>query len=108
MEREAREDELARDAYVRHALAERLKADLGEWELAGRLRHYLAEMTKRVEQIADPDDRAAATKWLIWCQDYAAELDPFSKPIQRPKVMEPGYSEIQEFRKRLGFHRGFW
>jgi hypothetical protein len=108
-ERETREDELAREAYIRHALGERLKADLDEWELAGRLQRYLTEMTTRVEQIADTDDRAAATNWLIWCQDYTAKLDPFSKPIRRPKVKEPGYSEIQEFRKRLGpHHRGFW
>jgi len=33
-----RENELARQAYVEHALGERLIADLGAWELAGRLR----------------------------------------------------------------------
>jgi hypothetical protein len=58
-EREARENELAREAYIRHALGERLKADLNEWELAARLRHYLAEMSTRVEQIAATDDHAA-------------------------------------------------
>ncbi|CAM4184272.1 PE-PGRS family protein [Mycobacterium senriense] len=107
-EREAREEELARESYIQQALSERLKADLKEWELAGRLRRYLAEMTTRVEQIADSDDRAAATNWLIWCEDYTAKLDPFAKPIRRPKVKEPGYSEIEEFRKRRGFHHGFW
>ncbi|OBG96899.1 hypothetical protein A5697_20285 [Mycobacterium sp. E3251] len=106
-EREAREDELAREAYMSHALADRLKADLNEWELAARLRHYLAEMATRVEQIVDADDRAAATNWLIWCQDYTAKLDPFVKPIRSPRVDEPGYSEMQQFRKRLGFYRGF-
>jgi hypothetical protein len=65
-------------------------------------------MTTRVEHIADPDDRASATEWLIWCQDYTAKLDPFVKPIQRPQVKEPGYSEMQEFRTRLGFRTGFW
>jgi hypothetical protein len=107
-EREAREDKLAREAYIRHMLGERLKADLNEWELAGRLRRYLAEMTARVERIADGDDRGAATDWLIWCQDYTGKLDPFVRPVRRPRIKEPGYSEIQEFRQRLGFRSGFW
>lgn len=105
---QAREEALAREAYVQHALGDRLKADLDNWELAGRLRRYIAEMSTRVDQIVDADDRAAASDWLIWCQDYAAQRDPFAKPIRRPKVKEPGYSEIQEFRKGLGFRSGFW
>lgn len=107
-EREAREEQLARKAYIQHKLSERLRLDLDEWELAGRLRHYLAEMESRVEQITDTEERAAATDWLIWCKDHAEKLDPFAKPIRRPKVNEPGYAEIQEFRKRLGFHSRFW
>lgn len=107
-ERQAREDELARKAYVQHALGEQLEADLDAWELAGRLRRYLVEMTARIEQIADSDDRAAASEWLIWCQEYAAKRDPLAKPIRQPKVKEPGYSEIKEFRQRLGFRSGFW
>ncbi|WAC90171.1 hypothetical protein [Mycobacterium sp. Aquia_213] len=106
--RQAREEELAHEAYVQHALGERLKADLDHWELAGRLRRYLAEMAARVEQITDPDDRAAASEWMSWCQDYAAKCDPFAKPIRRPKVKQPGYTEIQEFRQRLGFRSGLW
>lgn len=103
--REAREDELARQAYVQHALAERLVADLNAWELAARLRRYLAEMAKRVEQIADPTERRATADWLEWCQDYSAKLDPLGKPVHQPEVGEPEYSDILEFRKRLGFHK---
>lgn len=106
--RQAREEALAREAYVQHAFGERLRADLDDWELAGRLRRYVAEIAARVELIADPDERAAATQWLTWCREYVAKCDPFAKPIRRPKVKEPGYSEIQEFRKRLGFRSGFW
>jgi len=106
--REAREEQLAREAYIQHALGERLEADLNQWELARRLRDYLAEMTNRVEQIADADDRDAAANWLNWCQEYTAKCDPFAKPIRQPKVKEPGYSEIQDFRARLGFRSGFW
>lgn len=107
-EREAREEALAREAYVQHRLSERLKADLKDWELAGRLQQYLAEMATKVEQIANVDDRAAATSWLIWCQGYTAKLDPLLQPIRRPEVKEPGYTEIQEFRSRLGFRHRFW
>lgn len=106
--RQAREEALAREAYVQHALGERLKADLDNWELAGRLRLYVAEMANKVELIDDPDDRAAASDWLAWCREYAAKCDPIARPIRRPKVKEPGYTEIQEFRQRLGFRSGFW
>jgi hypothetical protein len=42
-------------------------------------------------------------KWIEWCERYAAERDPFMKPIQQPDVTPPGYGEIADFRKRLGF-----
>ncbi|AFS13663.1 Hypothetical protein MIP_02426 [Mycobacterium intracellulare subsp. intracellulare MTCC 9506] len=107
-ERESREAELARRAYVEHALGEQLKADLDNWELAGRLRRYVVEMAAKVEQLVDLDDRAVASDWLTWCREYTAKCDPLGKPIRRPKITEPGYSEIQEFRRRLGFRSGIW
>lgn len=106
-ERTAREEELARRAYVQHALGDRLVADANEWEMRGRLRRYLAEMALRIECIADDEERAAATDWLSWCEEYAAKRDPFAKPIRQPKVNAPGYSDIQEFRKRLGSGSGW-
>lgn len=107
-EREAREEELARRAYVQHALGDRLVADVNEWEMRGRLRRYLAEMALRIDSIANDEERAAAADWLSWCEEYAAKRDPFAKPIRRPKVKAPGYSDIQEFRKRLGSGPGHW
>ncbi|MBN2445532.1 MAG: DUF4200 domain-containing protein [Phycisphaerae bacterium] len=106
--RREREDELAREAYVQHALGERLTADLKDWELVGRLRHYLADMADRIEHITDDAERAAAAEWLQWCQQYMAKRDPFAKPICQPKIKPPGYSEIAEFRTRLGFGSGYW
>jgi hypothetical protein len=61
-EREVREEELARQAYVQHALGDRLVADANEWEMRGRLRRYLAEMAARIESIADDEERAAAVR----------------------------------------------
>jgi hypothetical protein len=102
-----REDELARHAYAQHFLGERLIADLEAWELARRLRRYLAEMAEHIERITDGDDRAAAVKWIEWCEGYAAERDPFKRPIQQPDIKPPSYGEIADFRKRLGFGSGW-
>jgi len=101
--RREREAELARQAYVQHSLGERLVADLEAWELSGRLRRYLAEMAKRIEHITGDEERVAAIEWLEWCESYAAERDPFARPIQQPKVKPPDHSEVQAFRNRLGF-----
>ncbi|WP_133119148.1 hypothetical protein [Mycolicibacterium agri] len=57
--RRERQDELSREAYVQHALGERLTADLKDWELVARLRHYLADMADRVGHITDEEERAA-------------------------------------------------
>lgn len=105
--RREREDGLARQAYVQHALAERLVADLNDWELAGRLRLFLADMADRVEHITNEEQRTAAVEWLMWCRQYMAERDPFTRPIRQPKVQQPGYAEVQEFRTRLGFGSGY-
>ena len=89
--------------YKQHALADRLLADLGAWELARRLRAYLIVLRTRVEAVTDPDEQAAATEWLAWCEKYAADHDPTTKQIAMPTVRPPGYSELAEVRKRLGF-----
>jgi len=107
-ERREREDELAREAYVQHALGERLVADLGGWELSIRLRRYLGEMAEKIECITDDEERIAAADWLAWCEQYAAEQDPFKRPIRQPKIKPPAYSDIQDFRNRLGFGSVFW
>lgn len=101
--RREREDELAREAYMQHALGERLIADLGDWELVGRLRHYLADMADRIEHITDDEQRAAAVEWLQWCKQYMGRRDPFTKPISQPKIKAPDYNDLREFRQRLGF-----
>ncbi|BBZ66256.1 hypothetical protein MINS_16850 [Mycolicibacterium insubricum] len=105
-DREAREEALARDAYVQHALGERLTANLGDWELANRLRAYLAALRGRVTQMAPSDERAAAEDWLQWCEHYVDKLDPVARPIRQPKVKPPDYNDLREFRQRLGF--GMW
>jgi hypothetical protein len=102
-----REDELARQAYVQHSLGQRLVADVEAWEFVGRLRCYLAEMAQRIERITDDENRVAAVKWIEWCERYAAERDPLMRPIQQPDVKPPGYSEIADFRKHLGFGSGW-
>jgi len=101
--RQEREDEIAREAYVQDALGQRLLADAEAWATAARLREYLVVMAERVERIGDPEERTAAEEWLDWCRRYAIEQDPLGRPIRRPRVKPPGYSELQEFRGRLGF-----
>ncbi|KUH70775.1 hypothetical protein AU184_03765 [Mycolicibacterium novocastrense] len=101
-----RENELARQAYVQHAQGEQLIANLKDWELVGRLGHYLADMADRVEHIIDDDERTAAVEWLEWCKQYMAKRDPFSRPIKTPKVKQPDYSDIDKFRRRIG--TGSW
>lgn len=106
--RQEHEDELAREAYAQQALADQLMADLEAWERADRLRNYLVAMAERIEHIADDDERSAAIKWLEWCEHYTTEQDPLNKPIRTPTVRSPGYSDIAQFRKRLGFAPRFW
>lgn len=106
--RQAHEDQQARHAYIQHTLGERLISDAANWELAGRLRRYLAEMSTRVETLEDGEDESSAAEWLGWCENYAAQLDPLWQPIRTPAVSEPGYAELQEFRKRLGFTTRYW
>jgi hypothetical protein len=64
-------------------------------------------MAERIERITDDDGRAAAVKWIEWCERYAAERDPLMKPVELPDVKPPGYGEIAEFRMRLGFGSGW-
>jgi hypothetical protein len=106
--RRERADELAREAYVQHALAHQLIADLEAWQIVGRLRDYLGAMAERIEHIADDDERSAAIKWLDWCERHTTERDPLNKPIKTPSIKPPSYSDIAQFRKRLGFAAGFW
>jgi hypothetical protein len=106
--RRDRADDLAREAYMKQALADHLIGDLEAWELAGRLRNYLRAMTERIERIADDDERSAAIEWLEWCERFTTEREPFNKPIQTPSIKPPSYSDIAQFRKRLGFGAGFW
>lgn len=107
-EQREREDEPARQAYVQHALAERLVADLNAWELTGRLRSYLADMAGRIEHITDDDERLSALEWLEWCERYTTDHDPFNKSIQTPMIKPPSYSDVTKFRMGLGFDSGFW
>jgi hypothetical protein len=102
-EQRERENEIALEQYRKQTLADRLVADLSAWELAGRLPDYLAVQRERVEAMTDPVQRIAAVEWLEWCDGYAVELDPTTKPIAMPTVGPPGYGELAEVRKRLGF-----
>lgn len=105
--RQAREDGLAREAYVQDALGRRLVMDMEAWELSNRLCDYAAVLRERVSTMTDTVEQAAGFQWLDWCDRYVAELDPSMKPITMPSVKPAGYSELMEFRKRLGF-AGHW
>jgi hypothetical protein len=102
-ERRDREDAIALVEHKQQALADRLIADLDAWELAGRLRAYIAVLRERVETMTDEGERTAGAEWLDWCEQYVAEQDPIMKPIAMPTVRPPAYGELAEVRKRLGF-----
>jgi hypothetical protein len=102
-ERREREDEIALEEYRQRTLGDQLIADVNAWELAGRLRAYLNVLRRRVDVMADQEERVAAVEWLEWCEQYVAEHDPATKSIAMPTVRPPGYGELAEFRKRLGF-----
>lgn len=103
--RQAREDVLAREAYVQDALGRRLIADMEAWEVTGRLRQYIVVLRDRIETMADTAEKEAALDWLSWSDRYVAEHDPSQQPIVMPTIKVPSYSEVAEFRKRLGFDR---
>jgi hypothetical protein len=42
-------------------------------------------MAERIEHITGDGDRIAAIEWIEWCESYAAERDPFARPIQRAR-----------------------
>jgi hypothetical protein len=98
--RRERDDALARKAYIQQALE--------AWGLVGRLRNYLGAMAARIEHISNDDERSAAIEWLAWCERYTTVRDPFPEPIKTPSIKPPSYSDMAEFRKRVGFGAGFW
>jgi hypothetical protein len=102
-QRQAREDVLARGAYIQDALGRRLVAAMEAWELTGRLRQYVEVLRDRIGMMTDTAEQVAALDWLSWCDRYVAEHDPSRQPIVMPTIKSPGYSEVAEFRKRLGF-----
>jgi len=53
--------------------------------------------------MAADDERGVAEEWLEWCDRYVAKVDPGVQPIRQPKIKPPDYSELGEFRQRLGF-----
>jgi hypothetical protein len=65
-------------------------------------------MATRIEHVTNGDERAAAVEWMEWCQRLTTEQDPFSKPIQMPRIKPPDYQDVATFRKRLGFDASFW
>ena len=66
-------------------------------ETAAKLREYPNRYGERVERIDDPEERNAAEDWLDWCRKYALDQDPLGRPIRKPRVKPPGYSELQDF-----------
>lgn len=104
-ERQAREDVLAREAYVQNALGRRVIADMEAWELAGRLRKYVEVLRDRISLMTNSPERVAALDWASWCERYVAEHIPSQQPIVMPAIKSPGYSDVAEFRKRLRFDR---
>ena len=57
--------------------------------------------------MTDDDERHAALESPDWCRSYVVEQDPLSRPVRTSKVEPASYSDVAEFRKRLGYGSSF-
>jgi hypothetical protein len=85
------------------------------WAEGSQTSRGIAEDASAVRSVADAEpsnsrgrkaranDRKERVGGLQWCEKYLAEHETTKKTIAMPTVTPPGYGELAEFRKRLGF-----
>ena len=105
--REKEEAAKATEAYYEQARVDHLLSTFQLWKLGNELREFLCALEARVA-LLDGEKRAAAEAWLTWCREYVAARDPLERPISAPDTPPPGYGEVAEFRKKLGFTTAYW
>lgn len=84
--------EAERRALVLHAenvRAEVLRHQHARWREGLQLREYIAAMDRAIERLPDDIDRAAASEWRAWCQEYVdSVLDPLGQSPAMPEIRE--------------------
>lgn len=91
LEEQQRQWELARQGALgklneAHRAAT-LVQQLESWELAQRLKSYLAAIEEHLS--AHPEQRQSAAEWLDWIRDYAERINPLSASLTMPPDPKP-------------------
>lgn len=96
----------ATEAYYEQRRADAFLADFATFTRRNDLAAFLTVMEEHAAGL-EGDARAAADEWIGWCRVYVESLDPFARPLAMPETKPPGYSDLSEFKKRLGYHGYF-
>lgn len=92
IERERLQVEAERRALVLHVekvRAEVLRDQYKRWREGLQLREYIAAMDRVIERLPDGVDRATASEWRAWCQEYVdSVLDPLGQCLAMPEIRE--------------------
>lgn len=92
----------ATEAYYEQRRIDTLLGDFSLFTKRRELSEFLVAMEHHAAEL-DGDERRTADEWIAWCRQYIESLDPFARPLAMPTTKPPGYSEIAEFKKKLGY-----
>lgn len=95
----------ATEAYYEQRRIDALLEGFSRYTRKNELTAFVSEMERRAAGL-DGEERTSAEEWIAWCRQYVAALDPFQR-IAMPETKPPGYAEIAEFKKVLGYHVGY-
>ncbi|MCV7051276.1 hypothetical protein H7H82_11830 [Mycobacterium heidelbergense] len=108
IERERLQAEAERRALILHVenvRAEVLRDQHARWREGLQLREYIAAMDRAIERLPDDVDRAAASQWRAWCQEYVdTVLDPLGQPLAMPEIREWTRDERHSLEKQILRH----
>jgi hypothetical protein len=57
---------------------------IDRWHRANDPLAYLDAMRRRIADLVDPKEVAAAQEWSAWVEHYVATVSPLSKPLMLP------------------------
>lgn len=97
----------ATEAYYEQRRIDTLLADFSRFKRRNELSEFLVAMEQHASSL-DGDERQAADEWTTWCREYVAGFHPFARPIATPETKPPSYSEIAEFKGKLGYRDSFF
>ncbi|GAC50987.1 hypothetical protein GOACH_36_00090 [Gordonia aichiensis NBRC 108223] len=97
----------ATEAYYEQRRIDTLLGDFSRFAKRRELSEFLVAMEQHAACF-EGDERVAADEWLTWCRQYIASLGPFARPLAMPTTKPPDYSQIAEFKQKLGYGRSFF